>query len=589
MAFPKKIKLPVAVNSRSNQDIGGQHVTTSDFMQLNIAYAQELVPGQSLKINHELFTRLEPLAVPTFGRADIQTRAFWVPFRTVFPGWNDFITDTPHVFNNSLSAIIANVPLITNSVLVEYLSSTVASEEATSSHCDFSYINSLGTTFYRRLKPVGRFAYKILRSLGYAPLMDDRIVKTYSAMPLLCLFRAYCDYYYPSQYAHTDAMQMFIGLFTKNDNPSTTSSYIVSGQLINAFNLMFRVAYDVDYFTGAWDQPSGPNNGLSSSFSIKDATVESDNSVTSYTDNSIAGNTPIIENDNDGFITNVSHYLLDALHSLSDYMKRHQIVGARALDRYLSRFGIKLPAEKMNRSVLVNSYSQTIQFGDVTATSDTSEQGGAPLGAYAGKGLSFGKGYTEFDTNGEYGMFIIISTIIPKTNYYQGINRQILHQTKLDFFTPEFDALGTQAISSMEVYTPFHTYAGLGDYKDQVFGFVPRYGEYKTGRSLITGDYILPSLNTGKDSWTLFRDVSSIVGSNLTNVVHDFDFVTSADSSQYNRIFWNTESSADHFNIIHNLDIESSFPGKSLYDDYEFKDEDKSNKVTVDVGGTTVN
>ena len=73
----------------------------------------------------------------------------------------------------------------------------------------------------------------------------------------------------------------------------------------------------------------------------------------------------------------------------------------------------------------------------------------------AGKGISYGDDKYSIDTNGEYGMYLAVSIIVPKVYNYQGCNRHVLHTTRLDFWTPEFDNLGTQAISSATPSTAF--------------------------------------------------------------------------------------------------------------------------------------
>jgi hypothetical protein len=272
-------------------------------------------------------------------------------------------------------------------------------------------------------------------------------------------------------------------------------------------------------------------------------------------------------------------------------MKRHQLVGARALDRYLARFGVNLASDKLKRSIYIGSAMQGLQFGDVMSTADTET---SFLGDYAGKGISYGSGTFEFDTD-EYGMLIIVSSIVPTVGYSQGVDRTVMHLSKLDFYTPEFDNLGVQAIESNELYTPtklnkFATTAEaanttLNTFRNQVFGFTPRYSEYKIGRDKLTGDFRCDSINAGADSWHMLRNVNP---ETLTELLHDVDFVRGTDAEQYSRIFYNTDADAsDKFKIIHNFNVTSFSPMKSLYDTYEF--EDKGKKVVEDVNGVKMN
>ena len=119
-----KMKLNSAVVEKTKLDLSSQHITTGNFMQFNVVWSKELVPTEKITINQETFARMDPLPVPTFGRANIKNRAFFVPFRTVFPAWNDFITDTKHTFNvygtqYGHSIQVGSVPTIANSALYE--------------------------------------------------------------------------------------------------------------------------------------------------------------------------------------------------------------------------------------------------------------------------------------------------------------------------------------------------------------------------------------------------------------------------------------------------------------------------------------
>lgn len=601
--YPQKLKLPTAVNSRSRQNVGGVHITTANFMEFNVARAVELVPDHSFDVIHETFSRLEPLVVPTLGGAEIRNRAFWVPYRTVFSAFTDMVTDVRHQFESSVGTanmqVVRHVPLVSNSALYALMTSTlVSSINSSTTSPDFVFVDG-STTTQRVLTSFGRYVYKVLRSLGYSVIWTPNNTDNYSALPLLCLIRVFVDWYYPSQYAESAQVATLYSYLNSNKVPDDSSMF-TGPQLLSIFQTIYKVSYDPSYLVSAWDSPSGPNYQTASSFSIPDINNIGNGSGT-FDDNvefngSGGGNigtrngAAIVGSSLTSGPNKITQYALTALKSLSDYLKRHQLAGSRALDRYLARFGYKLPSEKLNRSSLIESYMQRIDFFDVTSTSSTED---ASLGSFAGKGLTYGDGSFTIDTKGEYGMLIIISTIIPDEFHWQGIHRHVLHKSRLDFFTPEFDALGVQAISKAEAFVPMNNAGGssvLNSWVDDVFGFSPRYAEYKMGFSQITGDYALPSQDASREAWTLGRDLKQRFESDTpSSFVHDINFVTATDSTQYDRIFQYQGDAQDKFNIIHRFKIKSSFPGRSMYDDYEFRDEDKSKAITVDVNGSTVN
>ena len=572
-SFLDKIKVNTAVDNRVKLDLGCDHITTANFMQYNVAWCKELVPKEKISVSMETFTRLNPMPVPTFGRAKINNRAFFVPFRTIFPAWNDFITDTRHTYSNNVIKSVDTVPLIQNSVLLNHMMgiSTLLSSDA--AVYDFEALVG-GVSKKYKLTFKGRQEMKVLESLGYKIIFNDAQDMAYSALPLLAMAKVYCDWYYPSQYIGTlNTINEVESIFNRD---VSTFVQLSANDLGAIFDLIANgVCYDSDYFVSAFDNPTGPNTDAFSSISISDP--QGLGSVTVSPSGQAEG-TPALAG------TKISQWLIDGLKSLTDYMKRHQLVGARALDRYLARFGVNLSAEKLRRSIYLGSDYENIQFGDVMATADTE---GASLGNYAGKGIGYGQGSFDFETD-EYGIMIIISSIVPKAGYYQGINRNNMHISKLDYWTPEFDNMGCQAISKSELFVPMYkndssmTASAL---VDGVFGWTPRYAEYKVGRDMLTGDFRYGSINAGSEAWHTMREVNYL---NAADIVHDLEFVQGADADQYSRIFYNTDANAaDKFNIIYHFEIASWSPMKALFDTYEF--ENKGAAVTEDANGVKMN
>lgn len=599
MSVHDKAKVSTTLSEFSNPVLSSQHVTTGNFMELNVAKSLELVPNQSIDITHRLFTRLEPMPVPTFGNARIHNKAFFVPFRTVMPAWNEFITDSVYVDSLDSSYIPQNVHLISNSTLVQMFNPAISggsiySRPLSSGETPDIVILGLDGQSVQPLilQPRGKQVLKLLMSLGYKIDFNLKNVEFYhSALPLLCLLRVYHDWYYPSAYSQDENAIRARFLLDYDDSEVPFDEFITPLLLRDLLDDIVNVCYSSSFLTSAWDNPVAPTDGSFTQVNVGDITTD-DTPDRNYVSVDKDG-TPVISNGNLSFIA-LSQYMIDSLKSLTDYMKRNQLAGARVVDRYLARYGVSLSSAKLNRSQLVGDFSQEIKFGDVTSTSDTD---GANLGSFAGKGVSYGAGNYTFSTD-EYGMFLILSSIVPEVSFYQGQDRITMHKTRYDFYTAEFDNQGVQALSTREVFVPLDareeypdgttTYSPL-NYNDMVFGFVPRYAEYKRGFDLITGDYILNSLNTGKDAWTLFRDVKPYFRDGVLATKHDLGFVQGNDATQFNRIFYVTDNSVDHFNIIHDFNIQSHFPGKSLYDVYEFENEDKAKKVVMSPNGTQAN
>ncbi|MCQ2309761.1 MAG: hypothetical protein MJZ78_07280 [Bacteroidales bacterium] len=597
---PKSLKVRTALQSRKNKfDLSKNHITTANFMQYNVAYCTELIPKSSIKVKMETFARMAALPSPTFGMATVKNRAFCVPLRTIFPAWNDFITDTIHVNANGVSSY-PSVPIFSNLTLISFLksfSTAVIIDPVTLEPLepyDFSVVAG-NDIVYSKLSSEGKQIYKVFRSLGYKPVFSftSDVDFNFSALRLLAFARIYCDYYANSAYLNdVDLYSKVNSLFTFDNGQLV----LTATDLSNIFSLCRMVNYDSDYFTSAFDRPQGPNTiGQFKSINDVNRFVYASNGTkiqgSSVSDN-LSGNVDqvpaIVPSTNDQKPGQITQYILDSLHALTDYMMRHQYVGSRAMDRYLARFGVKLSDEKLNRSIYIDTNTTPLRFGDVISTADTSTSN---LGEYAGKGIVSDQGNNvksfDFSTD-EYSIFMVISTIIPRVGYYQGIDRAVLRRDRFDFFTPEFDALGTQPILASELYVSKEASDNMSAHiMDTIFGFTPRYADYKIALDQLTGDFVCDSVNAGKQSWHLMRMFGDGDFANSQKVVHSLAFTQGEDAEQYNRIFYGSGYDNDKFNVIYSFDVKLFAPMKSLYDTYDFHGDGQS--IKMDINGNHIN
>lgn len=582
--FLSKIAVKKAVDRKAKLDLSCEHITTTDFFRYRAVYNRELVPGQSITINMSTFTRLAPLSTPMYGSAAFINRAFFVPYRTIMEGWNEFITDT-----NYGDQLITHVPTISDYTIAQWFiqNSTVT----TSATYDFNTQYS-GTTTKYKFNDNARQAYNILRGLGYNPNLgcnESHYMDTVnSALPLLAFYKVFIDWYRNKSYADLTSLEVFKGV----DKVLTASDLgLILQNITNA-------QYNKDYFTSAWDSPVGPNNNgtMNSPIVIEDVsragiTTVSKDRVVSQSDGTAAGsNTPVLQRaDGTTFISNgASQYILNALQKTTDYLKRHQLAGGLAMDRMMARFGVKPSDAALNRSVYLGSDKVPLQISDVMSNADTTT---GVVGDYAGKGIGYGSGQFKYETS-EYGMILIISVLGTRVGYVQGRDRNLQHINKLDFFTPEFDGLGVQAIRKDEIWagalrTPAFTSYNPSD----VFGYTSRYAEYKCAQDRMSGDFVVPSLASGTNEWHLFRLFTKEAGLNPATgagLKHDLAFTT-GETSQYDRIFANQNSDADHFITQYHFNVESYAPMNKMFDDYEWEDEQHKQSVDIDVNGTQLN
>lgn len=571
--FSDSVKLPKATEHFSTFNLSCDHVTTQDFFKLKPVYTRVLVPGQSINVEMSHITRLAPLVKPFYGSVTMINRAFFVPFRTIMEGFNEFIDDTPY-FNGSSQSIINHVPTIYMSDICTFLAQSTYSEINETTY-DFAFKRNSSTVEKRKFTSLGRYASDVLHCLGYqidfsamSGQIQGQTDLQLSALPLLAFCRIYTDYFENTNFAPSSLQNFYKGV-----------NKVLDYQFLNSmFTYALYASYENDYLTASWSNPSSPYNSVRSSFTITDSSLPNDDNPTQShvaSLNNTNYSTPYIERtDGHPTVNSLTTYILTALQSLSDYMKRHQISGYRAIDRFKARFGITLPDAKLNRSIYLGKSETPIEITDVTSTSDTD---GAVLGQYSGFGISRNgnSGTFSYQTD-EYGIFVILSIISPiHASYANGIDRHLLDISKLDLYTPEFDGLGCQAIANAEVKCDF-----VGPQEENpagVWAYIPRYAHYKCGRDILSGDFKVNSLNANLKQFHIFREFPTTVPT------HNLDFCT-GHTEDYTRIFNDTSLGSDHFFTSFHFNVRSDAPMSSLFENYHFDEAGK--EIEMKVGGT---
>lgn len=571
--FNDKIKIPKATEHYSTFNLSCDHITTQDFFKIKPVYTRVMVPGQSINVDMSHISRLAPLAKPFYGSVTMTNRAFFVPFRTIMEGFNEFITDSPYIGSNGVNTLINKVPTVKMSSICKALTRNGFSVNISSGTPDFAIEDSTGaSTVPYKFTPLGRYALDVLNCLGYQldwsslNSTNNQNDITLSALPLLAYVKIYVDYLENTNFFPNGNLQsLFKGI---NREISDT-------ELISLFKNALYSTYENDYFTASWSNPSSPYSQVTSTIGFKDPTLPDIPSDKVSVAQAVPSSSPRIYQATDLNTTGpLTTYILTALQSLSDYMKRHQISGYRAIDRFRSRFGITLPDAKLNRSVYLGKSETPIDITDVTSTADTSN---AVLGQYSGFGISRNgnTGSFRYSTE-EYGIFVIISIISPiHAQYANGLDRHILDVSRLDLYTPEFDGLGCQAIANCEIKGDFNT-PSVQSNALSVWAYTPRYAHYKCSRDILSGDFKLPTKSTSMQNFHLFRQFSNMP-------THNIDFCT-GNPEDYTRVFNDTSTSSDHFFTAFHFNVRSTAPMSSLFENYHF--DESGAPVEQKVGGT---
>lgn len=152
--------------------------------------------------------------------------------------------------------------------------------------------------------------------------------------------------------------------------------------------------------------------------------------------------------------------------------------GSRLNENTLAHWGVHTPDATLDRAVFLGGLSQPLVIGEVDQTSATDDT--SPQGNLAGKGTSYNSGKLFKHYDPEHGYIIVFASVLQHADYMQGTPRIFTRQDRYEYAWPEFANLGEEPIMTRELYT----LAG----NDEVFGYTPRYSDYKSMPSEVHGD-----------------------------------------------------------------------------------------------------
>lgn len=183
------------------------------------------------------------------------------------------------------------------------------------------------------------------------------------------------------------------------------------------------------------------------------------------------------------------------------FLERDARYGTRYIELIYSHFGVHSPDARLQRPEYLGGGTTRLNINQIAQTSETTET--SPQGTLTAYGTlaSTGNGFTRSFT--EHGVILGLVSIRADLNYQQGIDRTFSRKTRYDFYWPSYAHLGEQAVLNKEIY------AQGTDADEDVFGYNERYAEYRYKPSLITGKFRSSDPHT-LDSWHLAQNFSNL-------------------------------------------------------------------------------
>ena len=193
--------------------------------------------------------------------------------------------------------------------------------------------------------------------------------------------------------------------------------------------------------------------------------------------------------------------------------------GTRYNELIRAHFGVTVPDFRVQRPEFIGGGSSMV---NVTPIANTAGQSGDYVGQLGAMGTVSGSHDWTYSAV-EHGVIIGLANVRSDITYSQGLERYWSKSTRYDFYYPVLAQIGEQAVLNKEIY-----YSTGDSLNDNVFGYQERYAEYRYKPSRLTGLFS-PWAAGSLDSWHLSEEFatrpalgSTFIQSN-TGAPHDRD------------------------------------------------------------------
>lgn len=495
------VSIPRSVFSRSHN-----YKTTIEGNYLYPVYVDEVLPGDSVKISVNIFARMATQIVPLLDNAYLDVFAFFVPRRLVWSNWQKFMGEQENPGDS-----------------IDYLVPKCVSQES------FTGTDS------------GFAAKSLFDYMGMPPGVEDTWLDA-------CYPRAYNLIY--NEWFRDENLVDSVTV-NKGDGPDYSGEYALQ-----------KRSKGRDYFTSCLPWPQkGPASTVSL---VGDLTTTTTTTIASdglfqmsgfspynkrYTimsSGSPAGVRSLHARDNDheedlpliysnGLkATSVSETSMDSqagasinqlrmAYQFQKFLERSGRFGSRYIEVLRAHFGVISPDARLQRPEFLGSFSTKVNIQAIaqnSATNDDSPQANlAAIGTMAGSSKPITKSFVE------HGIIMFIANLRGDVNYDQGVPRIFQRRTRNDFFWPEYAHLGEQVVLNREIFAQGDSVKDDDGnvIDDKVFGYIPRYDEYRFAKNEITGE-LRGSYATSLNYWTLTEHFENLPGLNKTFIEQNTPF-----------------------------------------------------------------
>lgn len=485
-------KVPSANIQRSILDRSHNHTTTFNVGDVVPILVDEILPGDSIKLDISSVVRLQTLLAPIFTNIFLDTYAFFVPNRIVWDHWKEFLGE------NNKSAWIDQtsyrVPRISSpeggfevGTLADYMGLPVlqpwtASSVAVSA-LPFRAYAKIVNEFFRDQNlsdplniPTGDADQSGSNGSNYINDVANGgkpfiAAKTFDAFtgalpapqkgvaPKVPIEVNFPSGDYPV-YAKSELVNIegYPPVATRNAGsgwPSSNSESALRGTLLGFYNNYGNQDPSDVYnlYTGSGDANKSPR------FSKNSDTGEG------FFPLNLWANLPEISAGGQAIDINT----LRLAFQTQKFLERQARGGTRYVEVLLSHFGVRSPDASLQRPEYLGGHRTPINIHQVTNQAQTSSDFLGDVGAMS---VTSDVSPTIVKSFTEHGYLFVLAVARYKHSYSQGIERFWRRSSMYDFFWPVFSALGEQPVYQSELMFD-------GNNADTVFGFQEAWYDYR--------------------------------------------------------------------------------------------------------------
>lgn len=500
----------------------------------------EIIPGDGIKIHTEAYAKSQPMVAPTFAKMDVAQESFFVPCWQLSEHFDDFIT------GGERGTYTDKMPFVTVGYLMSLLTNLLTNNfdiVTTDSDAGTKYNEFL--TFFQdilesldimRSIPVIVPSFTLMPSTAWDASVASSNLSAFATansrlsssslrinlLPFAAVLKIWCEFYRDENLCDDLFDMYWIGSFTNLDlskqvgsQDSNFNTYfwgpftrdVVIEILHGLFGLRSR-AWKKDYFTSALPfVQKGPDvqlpiNGtpVPVQHYINQTSAGGDNVNVGWSPQGLAtlyGGTPGPNTVINGVVNPAAGLSADiqdirTAFKLEELYEADGRFGSRYPENMLGQFGVHTPDSRLPRCQFLGSNKQPVQIQQVVQQSATDTV--TPQGNLAGLSSSYGSNGLCKTYQSQHGFLVCLTAIRVHSLYQQGIHPMFSRYDRTEYAWPRFAHLGEQPIYTKQLYVD------TGVPEDDIFGYTPRYADYKSDTGSIHG-----RLKSNLNYWTMAR------------------------------------------------------------------------------------